>query len=334
MKTPQQSHPKLASAIGVPEIYLKREDQHKYGSHKGRSIPLMIKTYHEQGWNNFVISSSGNAALAAILAAQAHNKNKPNDLLSLKVFAGKKIDAEKLKLLMNTASGVHSQKFIANSQLQVTSYKLQVTIIQTDRPKQAAFQIDKEGKAKNLRQSTDDTALLGYHELAQELDKIENLQAIFIPTSSGTTAQGLGETFERLKNKPQIHVIQTESCNPIAITLNVIPAQAGIQESHDADWIPDQAGHDKSGGTRPSIAGAIVDKIAHRKNKVIEIIKNSRGSGWIVSDDEIKGAMKLVKQTTGIEISPNSAISIAGLKKAVESGYRFNGPIVCLVTGK
>jgi len=297
MKTPQLPYSELATQLGVSEVYLKREDDHPYGSHKGRSIPLMMKKYLDDGHHDFVISSSGNAALAAILFTANHNKNNPTEQIKLQIFVGKNIDQNKLNSLKSTLSSLGEG---------------QGEVVQTDRPKQTAFQLDKAGKTKNLRQSTDDTALIGYHELAEELNKIENLQAIFIPTSSGTTAQGLGEAFQKLKEHPQIHIVQTDFCHPIAKSFSKKMAT----------------------NTSSSFASAIVDKIAHRKNQVIKIINQSNGSSWIVSDEEIKSAMDLVKKTCQVNISPNSALSIAGLKKAAESGWKWNGPVVCLITGK
>jgi threonine dehydratase len=182
---------------------------------------------------------------------------------------------------------------------------------QVERPKQQAFQMDKSGKAKFLRQSTDEHALEGYFELARELSKIPDLTAVFIPTSSGTTAQALGQSFEKLNKNIQIHIVQTEACHPIA-------------EEFDT---PEKK-------TEVSCAGAIVDKVAHRKNEVINVIKNSHGSGWIVSDEKIREARKLVKNTTNIKISTNSALSIAGLKKAVDNNWKFDGVVCCVITGR
>src|SRR3989338_1153389 len=99
MKTPQQSYAQLARALGVPELYLKREDLHKYGLHKGRSIPLLIKTYAKEGYTAFAISSSGNAALAAVRAEYNHNKNKPNTPITVSVFVGEHINEKKLERL-------------------------------------------------------------------------------------------------------------------------------------------------------------------------------------------------------------------------------------------
>lgn len=305
MKTIQTSFPPLSFALGLKvDVYLKREDQHKYGSHKGRSLPLMIKKYSKQGpytasiggpYQNFVISSSGNAALAAIYAVQAHNRNNSKKI-KLQIFIGQNINPAKLKKLLAIIEDPN------------------IKIEQTANPKQSAFQLDKEGSAKNLRQSTDDLALEGYFELAEELSKISNLQAVFIPTSSGTTAQALGQAFQKLNCPAQIHIVQTTACHPIAATFN--PSLS----------LP-------LTGARTSIADAIVDNIAHRKGGVLEIIKKSSGSGWIVTDEEIKNAISLVEETCNIKISPNSALSVAGLKKAVENGWQFTGSIVCLITG-
>ena len=300
MLTPQESYPKLAKALNVPNVILKREDLHKYGSHKGRSIPKMITSYANQGYNNFVISSSGNAALAAIHLVRDYNFDNPNHKITLKVFVGKNIDKEKLKILEHS--------ILSPYEGEVEGVGGPISIIQTDRPKQSAFQTEKETKTRNLRQSTDDSALKGYKTLAEELNIIKNLQAIFIPTSSGATAEALGKF---LPPTVQIHIVQTSACHPMAQEFN-------------ANFITE----------KKSIATAIVDIIAHRKEKVLQTIKNSHGSGWVISNDEIKKAIKLVREKTDIEISPNSALSVAGLTKAVKNSWKFDSSVVCLITGK
>lgn len=300
MKTPQSSFPELATALRVPEIWLKREDLHHLGSHKGRSIPFMIDHYwHKEQKTSFVISSSGNAALAAALHVQHHNTNNPDKKIFLKIFLGNKISAEKLSKLTELADEYITIEQVANS-------------------RQAAFQVDSKGEAKLLRQSTDDLALKGYQELAEELNHIPNLQAIFIPTSSGTTAQALAEAFQKLEQKPQIHLVQTQAVHPIADSFQdpLCPTN-GV-------FVPDPD---------TSIASAIVDKIANRKFSVVDAVLKSNGSGWIATDSEIEFAQKIVKDTINFDISPNSALAIAGLNKALLTGKKFTGAIVCLITG-
>ncbi len=291
MQTPQTPAKNLAAALGLSvELYLKREDLHPYGSHKGRSIPIMIERHQKEGWESFCLSSSGNAALAAVYTVEELNKNNPTLPIKLYIFVGKHIDPKKLERLQQT-----------------TGSDTNIKIEMVDAPKQAAFQMDKDFKAKNLRQSTDDTALLGYETLADELGEIENLSAVFIPTSSGTTAQALYQEFLTLDSIPQIHIVQTPACHPIV--KNTEPAG-------------------------PSMATAIVDKVAYRKEAVLEAIQKTKGNGWIATDAHIAEIKKLVKETENVDISSNSALSVAGLKLAIQKNWQFDGPVACLITGE
>lgn len=291
MITPQQLTPNLAESIGLKfSLYFKREDLHPYGSHKGRSLPLMVGKYAESGKRNFVISSSGNAALAAAKAIGEYNARSEKKL-NLKIFIGDKISLGKIERINDTA------KENGN-----------IIVRQTRNPKQMAFLMAKNDGAINLRQSTDDNALTGYVDLARELSEIQNLSAVFVPTSSGTTAQGLHLGFKKIGINPQIHIVQTNTCHPFV----------------NSDESPEEG---------PSLASAISDKVGHRKTAIARVISESKGTGWVADNTEILEAMELVKHAEDIAISPNSALSVAGLKKAVSSGWKFNGPVVCLVTG-
>lgn len=288
MITPQPQAKKLANALGLTAgLYLKREDLHPHGSHKGRSIPIMIETYIKSGWADFCISSSGNAAISAAITINKYNLKNKNLKLGLKIFVGKNIDKNKLKIIKNLTDE-------------------NITIKKTAHPKQSAFQMDKERDAKNLRQSTDDTALIGYEALAVELAEIKNLAAVFIPTSSGATAQGLHQGFKKLGLNPQIHIIQTPKCHPLV------------------DGSP----------TGTSVASAIVDKVGYRKEAVKKAMRDSGGKGWIAADKDIVEIKRLVKKTENLDISPNSALGVAGLKLALQNNLQFDGPLVCLITGR
>lgn len=296
MKTPQTPSPKLASALGLAnEVWIKREDKHQFGSHKGRSIPFMIVHYHKNGASAFVISSSGNAALAAVLAISAHNKNKPNDPLTLQVFIGPHIAPAKEQKIRLAQAG-----------------DTRITITKQDNPKQSALQFAKTNGAQLLRQSNDDTALTGYAELARELSKIENLSAIFIPTSSGTTAEGLAREFAELGSCPEIHIVQTTTCHPLADTV------PGNKKTND----------------EVSLADAIVDTIAYRQTSLKKVLETTHGAGWIADNTDITTAQELLKKTADIDASPNSALALAGLKLAKESGRTWAGPVAILITGQ
>lgn len=306
MVTPHELYPSLSAALAVPAIFFKREDLHPYGSHKGRSIPVMIDFYRAQGARDFVISSSGNAALAAALhIALLNSSGKSTDTathtptaepLSLTIFIGKDIDPKK-------------EAFLA----EIKDPKIKV--VQVERPLQSMTQLAQQG-ATPLRQSTDDSALVGYQTLADELCTIPALEAVFIAASSGTTAQALATAL--IPDGVQIHIAQTTSCHPIA------DHWKGKSETSATD---------KGVPEIKSIAGAIVDKIGHRKEAVVAGVKESSGACWIITNTEIEAAQKMVAETTSLQISANSALAVAALMKALDEGAVFEGSVACIICG-
>jgi len=294
MITPQTEEKALAQALGTPSLYLKREDLHPYGSHKGRSIPYMIDRHISVGKNRFVISSSGNAALAAaIYVNKLANEGKE---AYLRILVGENINKEKLALLKS-----HAKAPI-------------ITIEQTERPLQTLKKYEDSGEA-SLRQSKDDMALVGYHELAKELAGIKDLEAVFVGMSSGTTIQGLHEGFKALGKEIKLFGIQTSSCHPIA-------------EAFDADAM------EKDGAEEKSIADAIVDKSVPRREIILEVLKESKGGAYVVADETIAEAQSALKKYSDIDATANGALGIAGLMKAVSKGKKFQGAVSCVITGK
>ncbi len=299
MITPQIETPELAKELGIPNLYFKREDLHPYGSHKGRSIPLMIDLKAAHGASHFAISSSGNAALAAVRHIQKRNKeSRPSKdgetatKFKLTVFIGENMNPEKKKQLL---SEINDES---------------ITVQESPRPLQALFAKIKGEKVESLRQSTDGSALLGYKHLAAEISPTPNLSAVFIGTSSGTTAQALADYFIEHKKEAAINIVQTTGTSSIA----------------DA--------FDSQVEKEPSLADAIVDKVAHRKDPLQEAIKKTHGKGWIATNEDIRKAMQLLKEKAGIEVTANGALGLAGLLRALSKGEKFQGAVVCIITGK
>lgn len=295
--TPLERQDALAKAIGIGPIYFKRDDLHPYGSHKGRSIPVMIDEYANTGDRRFVVSSSGNAALAAALYVKDWNK----------ASRSKKIEASPIDLTIYI--GIHAD---AKKSMKIKALEdgANIRVLVKERPLQAVTAAVKEG-ARSLRQSVDDTALLGYESLVEELaQQINKIGAIFIGASSGTTAQALAQGFIQKKLPIQIHIVQTSSCHPMSAAF----------EPYD-------------GPHEISIAGAIVDTVAMRKPVLVPLIGKTGGRGWTATNDNIRAAQDLVREHAGLEISANSALSIAGAIKAAELGWEIDGPIVCMICG-
>lgn len=300
--TPQTSHPELAAAVGVPTLYLKREDLHPLGSHKGRSIPHMIDGHLAAGGKaHFIISSSGNAALAAGLYIKDLNK-KRTDPATLEILVGANINPKKLTKIQALRDD-------------------HITVAIHDRPLQVLTVKTHEDPAiKSLRQSTDDSALVGYGDLARELAEIPDLHAVFIGTSSGTTAQALAEYFSKNKSgdaakkntgaNVEVHIVQTPSCHPM------VPAT------------------DLGESSEKSIADAIVDHIAYRKDVLLELLEQTGGAGWIADNESVGIAQELTQKHAQLSISTNSALSLAGLMNAVYTGRTWTGAVACIIAGE
>lgn len=321
----------IASELGVPGLYIKHESCNPTGSHKDRSLWSMMAHYIDEGREDFVISSSGNAAIsAAYFVAQLE---KP---VALYIYISENIDPKKR---------VRLERAVGDS--------VSISIEEHERPKQKAFQHAKETGAVFLRASQDDAALVGYAGLADEIlrqAQIDKISAVFVPTSSGTTAQGLYNGFvnpplslpPKKGEMPAIHVVQTERVHPIA-------------GEFDTDF----------GAAKESLDSCVVDPIAHRKEEVVASVKNSGGSGWVVSDSLLEEARELyilrhsgakAIESSGIEKDPivqmqdldsrmtqyeerveepswDSLLSLAGLIKAQRAGMKFDRSVVCLFTG-
>ncbi len=290
--TPLEQYPKLAEKIGTSNLYFKREDLHKYGSHKGRSIPFMIDFYYKKGDRKFAISSSGNAALAGAKYVAEFNATN-NDKIYLDIFVGHNVNESKLKKLKTLE--------------QENSSNLRVLI--KERPLQALNQAIEEGY-RSLRQSTDDVALSGYVSLANELTEDPGLGAVFIGTSSGTTAQALAQYFIDNKINTQVHIVQTSSCHPIVDQF----------ENYD-------------GPQEKSLADAIVAQTTERMQILVDLINKTGGYAWTATNDEIEMARELVLTNTDVTISNNSALSIVGVMQAVYRDWKIDGEIVCLICG-
>ncbi len=194
-QTLQKSYPALAKKFGLPGLWIKHEYLNESGSHKIRLVKFLIDGYLKKNKKSFVISSSGNAAIAAAYYLNKYIRRN----VKLAVFVSNNIPTDKWRRLKN-ASG-ETQNII---------------IKKVARPKQQAFLFSKKYESVLLRGSVEKNSPQAYYSLASELAKIPNLKAVFIPTSSGVTAMGLHQTFKKLRKKIEIHVVQTEKIHPLA----------------------------------------------------------------------------------------------------------------------
>jgi threonine synthase len=272
------------------DILLKDETQNPTGSHKDRSLAYQLSKHISEGKNDFVISSSGNSSISAVSLLKGKDIN-------LTIFLSPKLSESKRVRLENYLGSEIKSK-IENFSINFTK-----------KPISEAFKYAKDNNQTLLRGSTDPYSIPGFKSISYEIIKDHpKVDAIFIPTSSGSTALGIFEGYVENDYLPQLHVIQTTTTHPIS-------------REYDTNFIK----------TNSSIASSITDRVAHRKSQIQSIIKESNGSGWVVSDELIRSAINILK-VNQIEVSTDAALSLAGLLKAYQAGVIYQRPL-CILTG-
>lgn len=294
--------PVTNTQIGERKINLKREDLNPNGSHKDRGISYELSAYISRGHEKFVISSSGNSSISAISLLKDRHE-------FLYVYLSPNTSAKKLQRIQS-ALGIEQAIFASDAELRFNN----IVIRFTKRAVSDAFKYARDNNAILLRASTSKYGYVGYMTIAYELaEQMPNCTDIFIPTSSGSTAVGIYEGYLRLRslskieNLPRIHVCQSTAVNTFA-------------KEFDRDFVHSDT----------SIANSIVDKVGHRRNQVLKLIEQSKGSGWVISDVEIKDIDKYLYNDT--EISSEGKLAIASYLKAIDNGWEIEYPVI-LITG-
>jgi threonine synthase len=183
-------------------------------------------------------------------------------------------------------------------------------VILSDRPIYDSIRFAKENDYYFLRPSLEINASEGFKTIAYELDN-ENgkIDDIFIPVSSGVCFMGIYLGFQELGYFPKLHLCQSSSINPVA-------------SLYDNDFSPSDT----------SLSDALVSKKAPLKEKLINAIKNTNGTGWVIDDNGIKNANNFLKDKN-IITSFEGALAYASIIKARNKGFVL-GKTVCLLTGK
>lgn len=268
------------------KVWIKNEIINPNNSFKDRSLAYQLSYYVSNASKKFVISSSGNAAISAASYIDITSDAE------IDVFIGFGISNIKLERLQKLKSD-------------------RIRIHQGPKPKSDAVKFARKNNAVNLRGSIDDLALTGFKTIAYELSQqAPQIDSLFIPTSSGTSALALHYAFEEMGMKVAIYICQSEKVHPIASEF------------------------DKDFKEKPeSMADAIVDKVALRKPRLLAALRQNGGGGFVLSDHDIFEAQARAG-LAGIPMpSYNSALALAGLSKALRSSnIEVKRPLI-LVSG-
>ncbi len=215
--------------------------------------------------------------------------------MKLAIFVSNKVNPEKLNKIL---------KYVKDND--------NITINYSDKAKSDAIKYSKAGNFINLRGSHDDTAVVGFRTISYELiNQVPTCDAIFVPCSSGTSTYGIYQGYKDLEaGIPAINIVQTTKVNSIAREFDIVFDE---EDSHVSD--------------------AIVDRVAKRKNQIIEAIEETNGNGYVINNDEIKAATKFLYEKTKLPfLTYNGVLSFAGFIKSIKKKRFFDDP-VCIISG-
>jgi threonine synthase len=186
--TPLEPDPELARWGGLAELWVKREDTNPTGSHKDRGAVVQIAACVAQGRRVAVISSSGNAALAAATYGRH---------AGVAVVALLSPMSEPARVALLRASGAR--------------------VVVTTKPINYGLRLSRVRRWPDLRPSQSAEAVRGFRTLGEELAaELRPGAAVFGYASSGATYAALGAVFAERGSRWPLHPVQAGLVNGIS----------------------------------------------------------------------------------------------------------------------
>lgn len=152
-------------------------------------------------------------------------------------------------------------------------------------------------------------AVPGFKTAAYEIEERFTPDAVFVPTGSGTNLIAIGSAYLEMEERgevervPGVHCVQSAACAPIS--------------GEFVDYTPIES----------TLAEGVIVPVTERKDETVRIVRKTGGTGWVVNDDEVHRALRLLA-SNGVYASPTGVVAVAA---AMKSGYK--GRCVCIVTG-
>jgi threonine synthase len=296
--TPLYPAPRLGKLLGIKKLFVKDDGLNPTASLKDRASAVAVLKAIEKHQPVISCASTGNAASS--LAGNAARMG-----LKSVIFVPKRAPLGKLAQLMVFGA----------------------TVISVDGDYKDAFNLSKAAIDHygwyNRNAAINPHLVEGKKtvslEIAEQLDfKMPDWVAVSV--GDGCTVAGVYKGFYDffqlglIAKIPRILGVQSSGCAPFV---------EAYQENRELRETEEN-----------TIADSISVGIPRNPVKAINAIRNSKGTWIAVSDDEILSAMRLLGQTEGIFGEPAGVTSLAGVKKAVETGViKKTETVVVVMTG-
>lgn len=296
--TPLVASPRLAEWAGIAtEVYIKDESRNPTGSHKDRLNLCTVSSAVLSGAPGITVASSGNhGAAAAAYAARAG--------LPCVLFITEGTEPHLIRM--------------------VSSYG--AAIVPLPRPLRRVLMRELVHRAGYMPASSITETHTGHpfgpegyktiaYELYRQLDG-RVPAAVFVPTAYAELLYGVWLGFKDLQRVAGIGPPpQMIACEPAAGA----PLRAALSAGRPVVKV-DEA---------PTAAYSIV--VGANSYRGVLAVQESEGDALALTDGEMAAAQGVLGRE-GMWAEFSSTAGLAGLRQAAQSGLRFDGPVVCLMT--
>jgi len=158
------------------------------------------------------------------------------------------------------------------------------------------------------------------YEIASDCLNSELPDYIFVPTAGGDLLYGIFKGFQELKQRGAVDKIPRMV---VAQGLNSSPTVAAIESG--SNNVPETEKAD-------TVAGAL--RVNFGTEHTLVAVRQSKGFGVAVSDDEIISAQRKIAASEGIFTEVSSATALGGVEKSINDGrVRKDEKILAILTG-
>jgi threonine synthase len=297
--TPLISAPRLASALGLRELYLKLDTANPTHSFKDRVVAVACAKAKELNLETLACSSTGNLANAVAARAAAEG-------MEAAVFCPADLEAEKL---------------IATAVYGATIYAIRGTYDDCSRlTVELSFELPWGFVNVGLRAYyAEGSKTLGY-EVAEQLGW-ELPDVVVAPIASGAMYSKVSQGFQELLelglvagDEPRMIGAQAEGCCPVATALAEGRRVTPVRPS--------------------SVARSLAIGNPADGDFALETARRTGGDIHVTAEDEIGVNMALLAETTGVFGETAAGVTLGALREAVRRGQvREHERVVMLVTG-
>ncbi len=285
--TPIYDLQKLAAQLNTKKILLKDESANPTGSFKARGLSVAISKAKEFNITHCIIPTAGNAGGA------------------MSAYAAKA--GIKATVIMPK----HTPKTL---QEECRLYEAELILLDglIDACGKKAKQLCAETGAYDMSTMKEPYRLEGKKTLGLEIAEQLNWRlpdVIIYPTGGGTGLVGMWKAFKEMQQLgwitgklPRMIIVQSKNCNPM-----IQMFETGI---FPETFTPEA-----------SIANGLAVPYPFAKDLIQEVVRESKGTGVTVTEEEIAAGIENVAVQEGLLLSPEGSATYVGLKKLIEKDY-------------